>query len=96
MIRNAAIAVVVLLFAGLAALRGVTPSSPKTVPTTHVRRGRVQVTVYTVGDLRASRATQLAAPAMGGQLQIVHLAGTGGYSAIEVGRHAKMGKVAVK
>ena len=77
MIRNAAIAVVVLLFAGIAALRGVTTSSPKTVPTTHVRRGRVQVTVYTVGDLRASRATQLAAPAMGGQLQIVHLAGTG-------------------
>ena len=50
---------------------------PKTVPTAHVQRGRVQVTVYTVGDLRASRAIQLAAPPMGGQLQIVQLAETG-------------------
>jgi multidrug resistance efflux pump len=76
-IRNAAIAIVLLLLAGIAALRGVSPPSPKAVPTTHVQRGRVQVTVYTVGDLRASRATQLAAPPMGGQLQIVHLAETG-------------------
>ncbi len=79
MMRTAAIAVVVLLVAvaGIAALRGMSPSSPKAVPTTHVQRGRVQVTVYTVGDLRASRAIQLAAPPMGGQLQIVRLAGTG-------------------
>jgi multidrug resistance efflux pump len=76
-IRNAAIASVVLLLAGIGVLRGISPSSPKTVPTTRVQRGRVQVTVYTVGDLRASRATQLAAPPMGGQLQIVQLAETG-------------------
>ena len=47
------------------------------MPTTRVQRGRVQVTVYTVGDLRASRSVQLAAPPMGGQLQIVQLADTG-------------------
>jgi len=76
-IRNAAIAILVLLVAGIAVLRGVAPVSPKVVPTAHVQRGRVQVTVYTVGDLRASRAAQLAAPPMGGQLQIVHLAETG-------------------
>jgi HlyD family secretion protein len=76
-IRNAAIAIVVLLVAGIAVLRGVSRSLPKTVPTAHVQKGRVQVTVYTVGDLRASRAMQLAVPPMGGQLQIVHLADTG-------------------
>jgi len=77
MIRNAVIAVCVLLVAGIAVLRGMSPSLPKTVPTAHVQKGRVQVTVYTIGDLRASRAMQLAVPPMGGQLQIVHLAETG-------------------
>jgi HlyD family secretion protein len=77
MIRNAAIAIVVLLVAGIAVVRGVSPSLPKTVPTAHVQRGRVQVMVYTNGDLRASRVMQLSAPPMGGQLQIVHLADTG-------------------
>jgi HlyD family secretion protein len=76
-VKKAAIAVVVLLAAGIAVLRGMSPALPKTVPTAHVQRGRVQVTVYTVGDLRASRAAQLAAPPMGGQLQLVHLAETG-------------------
>jgi HlyD family secretion protein len=76
-IRNTAIAIVVLLVAGVAVLRGIAPSAPKAVPTAHVQHGRVQVTVYTVGDLRASRATQLTVPPMGGQLQIVHMADTG-------------------
>jgi len=77
MIRNTAIALVLLLIAGVAVLRGISPSLPKAVPTAHVQHGRVQVTVYTVGDLRASRATQLTVPPMGGQLQIVHMADTG-------------------
>jgi multidrug resistance efflux pump len=76
-IKKLAIALVVLLATGIAVVRGVSPAASRTVPTTHVQRGRVQVTVYTVGDLRASRAVQLAAPPMGGQLQIVHLADTG-------------------
>ena len=77
MIRNGLIAIVVLLVAGIAVLRGVAPALPKAIPTAHVQRGRVQVTVYTVGDLRSSRAAQLAVPSMGGQLQIVQLADTG-------------------
>src|SRR5262249_24290590 len=58
-------------------VRGLTPTTPKVVPTAHVQHGRVQVTVYTVGDLRASRAAQLTVPPMGGQLQIVRMAETG-------------------
>ena len=50
---------------------------PRTVPTAQVQHGRVQVTVYTVGELRATRTVQLAVPPMGGQLQIVKLAETG-------------------
>jgi len=76
-IKKAAVAVVVLIAAGAAVRLGVSRSLPRAVPTTHVQRGRVQVTVYTMGDLRASRSVQLAAPPMGGQLQIVHLAETG-------------------
>lgn len=77
MIRRAVIAVAVVLVAGLAVMRGLSASAPKVVPTAHVQRGRVQVTVYTVGDLRAARSMQLAVPPMGGQLQIVRLADTG-------------------
>jgi HlyD family secretion protein len=76
-IKKAALVIVVLLAVGAAGLLGVSRSAPKTVPTTHVQRGRVQVTVYAVGDLRASRSIQLAAPPMGGQLQIVQLKETG-------------------
>jgi len=76
-IKKAAVALVVLIAGGAAVRLGVSPSLPRAVPTTHVQRGRVQVTVYTMGDLRASRSIQLAAPPMGGQLQIVHLAETG-------------------
>jgi len=76
-IKKAAVALVVLIAGGAAVRLGVSRSLPGAVPTTHVQRGRVQVTVYTMGDLRASRSIQLAAPPMGGQLQIVHLAETG-------------------
>jgi multidrug resistance efflux pump len=77
MIKKAALALVVVLVIAAALIRGVASAPPKMVPTTHVQQGRVQVTVYTAGDLRASRAVQLAAPPMGGQLQIVQLADTG-------------------
>ncbi|HEV8346408.1 MAG TPA: HlyD family efflux transporter periplasmic adaptor subunit [Vicinamibacterales bacterium] len=78
-LKNAAIALVVLavlLGTGIAVLRGVSPSA-KAIPTAHVQHGRVQVTVYTVGELRGTRAMQLAVPPMGGQLQIIKLAQTG-------------------
>ena len=70
-------ALVALIGGGAAAVRGVSVTGPRVVPTTHVQRGRVQVTVYTVGELRGTRSTQLAVPPMGGQLQIVKLADTG-------------------
>lgn len=79
MTRRYQLAAAVTLFVALAAAvsRGVSPAAPRTIPTTRVQRGRVQVTVYTTGDLRASRAVQLAVPSMGGQLQIVKLASSG-------------------
>src|SRR5580765_7594470 len=76
-IKKAALVLIVLLAVGVAGLLGVSRAAPKPVPTTHVQRGRVQVTVYATGDLRASRSIQLAAPPMGGQLQIVQLKETG-------------------
>jgi multidrug resistance efflux pump len=87
-VKKAAVAILVLVAAGAAVRLGMSRSTPRTVPTTHVQRGRVQVTVYTMGDLRASRSVQLAAPPMGGQLQIVHLA--------ETGDHVKPGDVVVE
>jgi multidrug resistance efflux pump len=78
--RNAAIAIVViavLLVTGLAILRGMGPSAAKAIPTAHVQHGRVQVTVYTVGELRGTRTVQIGVPPMGGQLQLVKLAETG-------------------
>jgi len=71
------LAVVILLVAGIVAVRGMTTASVKSIPTARVQQGRVQVTVYTVGELRGTRAVQLAVPPMGGQLQIVKLAETG-------------------
>jgi HlyD family secretion protein len=62
---------------GVLLARGVAPASARTIPTAHIQRGHVQVTVYTTGDLRAARSAQLAVPPMGGQLQIVQLAASG-------------------
>ena len=77
-----AVAGIVVVVATVAAgafgvARGFSRASAQTIPTSRVQRGRVQVTVYTIGDLRAARSVQLAAPPMGGQLQIVHLAESG-------------------
>jgi multidrug resistance efflux pump len=73
-----AVSVAVLLVAGwFAVARGMSPVPARSVPTTHVRRGNVQVKVYTIGDLRPSRSAQLAVPPMGGQLQIVELVESG-------------------
>jgi HlyD family secretion protein len=70
-------AIVLAAAAGVLAIHGIGPTVARTIPTTHVRRGHVQVTVYTNGDLRAARSAQLTVPPMGGQLQIVKLAGAG-------------------
>jgi len=55
----------------------VAPAAARRIPTAHVQRGRVQVTVYTSGELRAGRSSQLIAPPIGSNLQIVKLAASG-------------------
>jgi len=88
--RVVAAVVVVVLVAGVfavARVRGGTPAPARNVPTARVQRGKVEVTVHTLGDLRASRSAQLAVPPMGGQLQIVQL--------VESGAPVKAGEVVV-
>jgi multidrug resistance efflux pump len=75
--RVAAAVGLILVVAGFAVARSMSSAEARTVPTVRVRRGKVQVTVYTTGDLRAARSAQLAVPPMGGQLQIVQLAESG-------------------
>lgn len=55
----------------------VVPSAAASIPTGRVQRGSVQLKVYTTGELRAARSTQVVAPPMGGALQIVSLAQSG-------------------
>ena len=59
------------------ALNRVAPGPTRPIPTARVQRGRVQVTVYTSGELRAGRSMQLIAPPTGGNLQVVRLAASG-------------------
>jgi multidrug efflux pump subunit AcrA (membrane-fusion protein) len=47
------------------------------IPTARVKRGNVELKVYTTGELRAVRSATLVAPPVGGTLQIVRLAKTG-------------------
>lgn len=75
--RGLAAIVLILVVVAFALARGLSSAAVRTVPTVQVQRGRVQVTVYTVGDLRAARSVQLAVPPMGGQLQIIQLAESG-------------------
>ena len=72
----AAVAVAAGLLIVLAWSR-VAPAAALRIPTAHVQRGRVQVMVYTSGELRAGRSSQLIAPPIGGNLQIVKLAASG-------------------
>ncbi|HYM25502.1 MAG TPA: HlyD family efflux transporter periplasmic adaptor subunit [Vicinamibacterales bacterium] len=52
-------------------------TAARAVPTARVQRGTVEVTVHTLGDLRAARSAQLSVPPMGGQLQIIQLVDSG-------------------
>jgi len=68
----AIVGVTVLLLARVA------PASASRTPTARVQRGRVQVTVYTTGELRAGQSAQLVAPPLGNvNLQIVKLVPSG-------------------
>jgi len=78
--RSIAIAViaVVLLGGGIAlAWTRLAPAQTRHIPTARVQRGRVDVTVYAIGELRAGRSAQAIAPPIGGNLTIVKLAPSG-------------------
>jgi multidrug efflux pump subunit AcrA (membrane-fusion protein) len=53
------------------------PARTTTVPTTHVVKGPLKLTVHANGDLRAGRTVTLVAPPVGGMLRLVTLAQTG-------------------
>jgi HlyD family secretion protein len=75
----AAVVVVCVLAGGVAAARrrSTTVSSDE-VPTTHVKRGDLEMKVYATGELRASHTETMAAPPIGGgSLEITHLLHTG-------------------
>jgi multidrug resistance efflux pump len=49
----------------------------KTVPTTRVQKGTLELDINTPGELRTPHSAMLVAPSVNGTLQIVHLAKTG-------------------
>ncbi len=77
--RSIAAAVTIVVLAAIAALvwTRVVPSAAPGIPTGHVQKGQVQLKVYTTGELRAARSTQVVAPPIGGQMQIVSIAQSG-------------------
>jgi len=78
----AALAVAIVFTAGIALVwTRVVPSAAPPLPTGRVQKGRVQLKVYTTGELRAARSTQLVAPPIGGQMQIVNVAQSGQWTA---------------
>jgi multidrug efflux pump subunit AcrA (membrane-fusion protein) len=50
------------------------------IPTVAVMRGRLEMRVYTTGELRASKSEMIVAPSMAGTLRIVRLAKTGEFA----------------
>lgn len=77
--RATAVGVVLAAAAGVMAtvwLRAAADEGPA-VPTIAVQRGRVEVVVHAIGDLRPMRATQFFTPSMGGPLTVVQLAPSG-------------------
>jgi len=76
-ISGVVVAIAAIAGVAVAIGRGLSAAAPRVVPTTRVQRGRVNVTVFTNGELRASRTMQLIVPPTGGQLQIVKLADPG-------------------
>src|SRR5262249_24093327 len=75
-IAAALVATVVVALSLVVWLR-VVPSAAPGIPTGGVQKGPIQLKVYTTGELRASRSTQVVAPPIGGQVQIVTVAQSG-------------------
>lgn len=70
-------AAMLIVSAGAVAWARVAPMRQRDIPTTRVQRGKVQVVVHALGDLRAGRAMQLFVPPAGGSLTIIKLASSG-------------------
>lgn len=78
LIRTGVIAVLLLLVAGgLRAALGQFRPAVREIATARVKRGNLELKVYSRGELRATRSITLMAPPVGGALQIIHLAPTG-------------------
>ena len=75
----AMLSMVVLAAAAALVWTRVVPSAAPRIPTGHVQKGQVQLKVYTTGELRAARSTQVVAPPIGGQMQIVTIAQSGAF-----------------
>jgi multidrug efflux pump subunit AcrA (membrane-fusion protein) len=70
-------AAVVAIGATLAMAVPSLPDRRPEVPTTHVVRGTLKLTVYATGEIRAGRTASLVAPPAGGTLRLVKLMATG-------------------
>jgi HlyD family secretion protein len=72
-----AVAVVLLLGLGIAfSLQQLRPAV-RTVPTTRVQRGTLEMNINTVAELRTPHSSMVVAPSVSGTLQIIHLLKTG-------------------
>lgn len=71
-------AVVLLALGGYSAyaIRNV-GASEKSIPTTRVQRGTVEINVYARGELRPERSAMITAPPVSGALQIIRMASAG-------------------
>jgi len=78
--RRIILPVIVVAVAAVGAAAVAVPRLParrSTVPTSHVTKGPLKLTVHATGDLRAGRTVTLVTPPVGGMLRIVTLVQTG-------------------
>ncbi|HZD93500.1 MAG TPA: efflux RND transporter periplasmic adaptor subunit [Candidatus Sulfotelmatobacter sp.] len=72
-----AVVVVLLLGLGIAfSLQQLRPTA-KTIPTTRVQKGTLELDINTVGELHTPHSSMVVAPSVSGTLQIIHLVKTG-------------------
>jgi len=76
---RAVFAIAMLLLLGFAiafAMRELRPAA-RTIPTTRVQRGTLELDINTVAELHTPHSSMVVAPSVSGTLQIIHLAKTG-------------------
>jgi multidrug resistance efflux pump len=82
------LAVLVAVGAGLAHALQQLHKPQRGIPTAVVKRGRLDMKVYTAGELRATRSVMTVAPSVSGNLRIIRL--------VPTGTHAHAGDVVVE